>query len=183
MQRHVNSQQSYSGFAPPQVMPMFPGKCQRFHLVDPFTCMVAGMTGSGKTQLVQSLLQRAQNAIHLPPERIVWCYPQWQSAYNELLMALPGIEFVKGILSTLEQDSYFDVNIRNLIIIDDQMMEAGSDNRVVNLFTKGSDHRNLSVIYIVPNLLHQGKGNRHISLNSHCLVLFKKPRYKLNCKY
>ena len=46
----------------------------------------------------------------------------------------------------------------NLIVIDDQMIEAGKDNRIVNLFTKGSHHRNLSVIYIVQNLFqHQLK--------------------------
>ena len=82
-------------------------------------------------------------------------------------MTIPGIEFIKGIPENLKQDSYFDVNIRNLIVIDDQMIEAGSDNRVVNLFTKGWHHRNLIVIYIVQNLFHQGKANRSISLNSH----------------
>ena len=49
----------------------------------------------------------------------------------------------------------------------------------MNLLTKGSHHRNLSVVYIVQNLFHQGKGNRSISLNSHYLVLFKNPRDKL----
>ena len=93
-------------------------------------------------------------------------------------MTIPGIEF-NTVPETLEQDSYFDVNIRHLTVIDDQMIEAGSDNRVVNLFTKGSHHRNLSVIYIVQNLFHQGKGNQSISLNSHYLVLFKNPRVKL----
>ena len=94
-------------------------------------------------------------------------------------MMIPTIEFVKGIPESLENDSYLDVNIRNLIVIHDQMIEAGKDNRIVNLFTKGSHHRNLSVIYIVQNLFHQGKGKRSISLNSHYLVLFKNPRDKL----
>ena len=100
--------------------------------------------------------------IDQPPERIIWCYSQWQPAY-------------------LENDSYLDVNTRNLIVIDDQMIEAGKDNRIVNLFTKGSHNRNLSIIYIVQNLFHQGKGkrSRSISLKSHHLVLFKNPRDKL----
>ena len=93
--------------------------------------------------------------------------------------ALPHIEFVKGIPTALEQDSYFDVNKRNLIVFDDQMIDASKDKRIVNLFTRGSHHRNLSVIYIVQNLFHQGKGSRSISLNSHYLVLFKNPRDKL----
>ena len=85
----------------------------------------------------------------------------------------------KGIPTALEQDAYFSANKRNIIVIDDQMIEAGKDNRIVNLFTKGSHHRNLSVIYIVQNLFHQGEGNRSISLNSHYLMLFKNPRDKL----
>ena len=96
-----------------------------------------------------------------------------------MLVALPHIEFVKRIPTALDQDSYFDVNKRNLIVFDDNMIDASKDKRIVNLFTRGSHHRNLSVIYIVQNLFHQGKGSRSISLNSHYLVLFKYPRDRL----
>ena len=58
LQRHMNSKHSDSNFAP--VIPMYQEKCQRFQLVHPFTCMVAGMTGSAKTVWVQSPLQQAQ---------------------------------------------------------------------------------------------------------------------------
>ena len=68
---------------------------------------------------------------------------------------------------------------RNLIVSDDQMIYASEDKRIVNLFTRGCHHRNLSVIYIEQNLFHQGKDSRRISLNSHYLVLFKNPREKL----
>ena len=141
--------------------------------------MIAGMTGSGKTAWARFLLQQASATIYPPLERIVWCYSQWQPAYTEMLVAMPHIEFVKGIPTVLEQDSYFDMNKRNLIVFDDQMIDASKDKRIVNLFTRGSHHRNLSVIYIVQNLFHQGKGSGSISLNSHYLVLFKNPRDKL----
>ena len=95
LQRHMNSKHSDSSFAP--VIPMSQEKCQRFQLVHPFTCMVAGMTGSGKTVWVQALFQQAQAVIDQPPERIIWCYSQWQPAYTQLLMMIPTIEFVKGI--------------------------------------------------------------------------------------
>ena len=62
------------------------------------------------------------------------------------LVAMPHIEF-KGIPTALEQDSYFDVNKWNLIVFDDQMIDASKDKRIVNLFTRGSHDRNLSVIY------------------------------------
>ena len=96
-----------------------------------------------------------------------------------MLLAMPHIEVVKGIPTALERDSYFDVNKRNLIVFDDQMINASKDKWIVNLFTRDSHHRNLSVIYIVQNLFHQGKGSRSINMNSHYLVLFMNPRDKL----
>ena len=120
------------------------------------------------------MLQQASEVISPPSERIAWCYSQWQSAYMQMLVTVPQIEFVKGIPPALEHESYLDVKKRNLIVLDDQMTDAGKDKRVVNLFTRGSHHRILSVIYIVQNLCHQEKGSRSISLNSHYLVLFQK---------
>jgi len=67
----------------------------RFQFEHPFTCMVAGMTGSGKTVWVQLLLTQAYRMINLPPERIVWCYLQWQPAYMDMLVTIqedPTIE-------------------------------------------------------------------------------------------
>ena len=72
----------------------------------------------------------------------------------------------------LGHDTFFDINKRNLMVIDDQMDNAAGDKRIVNLFTRGSQHRNLSIIYILQNLFHQGKGSRGISLNSHRLGSF-----------
>ena len=177
MQRHMNRKHSNSDFSP--FIPMSQEKCQGFQFKHPFTCMVAGMTGSGKTVWVQLLLTQAYRMINLPPEKIVWCYSQWQPAYMEMLVTIPNIEFVKGIPTALEQDAYFSVHKRNLIVFDDQMIDAGKDQSIVNLFTRGSHHRNPSVIYIVQNVFHRGKGSRSISLNSHYLVLFKNPRDKL----
>ena len=56
------------------------------------------------------------------------------------------------------------------------MAQSGKDKRIADLFTKESHHRNLSVIYIVQNIFHQGKEMRNISLNAHCIVLFKSPK-------
>ena len=64
-----------------------------------------------------------------------------------------------------------------LLVIKD--LAVNYSNIFKTYVTRGSHHRNLSVIYIVQNLFHQGKGSRSISLNSHYLVFFKNPRDKL----
>ena len=58
-----------------------------------------------------------------------------------MLVTIPNIEFVKGIPTALEQDACFSVNKRNLIVFDDQMIDAGKDQRIVNKLTRGSHHR------------------------------------------
>lgn len=75
----------------------------------------------------------------------------------------------------------FDGTKPNLVVVDDMMRET--DSNVVDLFTKGSHHRNLSVFFITQNLFHQGKGQRDISLNAHYIVLFKNPRDRAQIKH
>jgi hypothetical protein len=100
------------------------------------------------------------------PDRIFWCYGEYQPLYE----TIRGAEFRAGLpnLDTLGPEQ------RNLIIIDDLPDET--DQRVASLFTKKSPHRNISVMYIVHNLFHEGKYHRTISLNAHYMVLFKNPR-------
>ena len=83
MKRHINNRHSNPGhFTPFNAMHYSAERCQQFQFEHPFTCMVAGMTGSGKTVWVQLLLTQAYRMINLPLEKIVWCYSQWQPAYN-----------------------------------------------------------------------------------------------------
>ena len=49
--------------------------------------------------------------------------------------------------------------------IDDLMTEAKCDQRIADLFTKGSHHRNISIVYLTQNVFPQGKACRDIALN------------------
>jgi len=114
--------------------------------------------------------------INSTPDYIVWCYGHFQPLYLEIQKLALNVKFMEGIPDDV--DEQFDPQRNNLIIIDDLMNEAGDDVKVSNLFTKGSHHRNLSVVYISQNLFHQGKQNRTMSLNCHYFVLFKNARDK-----
>ena len=56
------------------------------------------------------------------------------------------------------------------------MAECANDKRLTMLFTKGSHHLNLSVIFITQNLFYKGSQIRDVSLNSQYLILFKNRR-------
>jgi GTPase SAR1 family protein len=135
------------------------------NFLHPFTCMVSGPTGCGKSTFVAKLIERRHDKIYPPPDKIVWCYSEWQPLYNTLLH---GVEFHQGLPQNLNPEE------KTLVILDDLMTDINGD--VSELFTKGSHHRNISIIHIVQNLFHQGKEHRTISLNCNYMVIFKNPR-------
>jgi GTPase SAR1 family protein len=130
----------------------------------PFTCMVAGPTGSGKSVFTFKLISEAFDQITPPPEKIIYCYGEYQPVFNEY----PQVTFREGLPNLNE----FDGKHRTLLILDDLMTESGND--VSNIFTKLSHHRNISVIFLTQNLFY--KTQRTMSLNTQYLVLFKNPR-------
>lgn len=107
--------------------------------------------------------------INPPPQNIIWYYGEWQQTYTDL-QAIAPVKFIEG----LPKEEDVIPSICNLVVIDDLLAET--DARVTKLFTKGSHHKNTSVIYITQNMFDKNKENRTISLNAHYMVLFKSPR-------
>ena len=139
----------------------------------PFSMMVTGPSGSGKTKWTRKLL--LTSLIHPPPKRILWCFKQCQPLYEDLQKRIPWIEFVHGIPDYLNSPQFINPGKQNLIIFDDLMTEAKCDQRIADLFTIGSHHRNISIVYLTQNVFPQGKACRDIALNMQYLVLFNNP--------
>ena len=147
----------------------------RFH--HPSTMIISGPTGCGKTQFVCRLLENNMliDENGKAPNRIVWLYGAWQPLFEQLEAKYGDlIEFREGF--DKEVIGSFDASVRNLVIIDDLMQQAKNDGIIANLFTKGSHHSNLTVMYLMQNLFEQGKYSVKVSRNSHYIVLFKNPR-------
>ena len=143
-----------------------------FHFKHPTTIQVSGPTRCGNTRLVRRIL--AEQLIQTFATRIIWVYNEWQPDYDMIRQRYPGIEFEKGW-----RDEIFDSlspEQRNILVLDDQMEVASSSKSVADLFTRGSHHRSLTVIYLVQNVYNQGKSQRTISLNSHYSVVFRNGR-------
>jgi len=64
-----------------------------------------------------------------------------------------------------------------LVILDDLLNDAYS-KQVCDMCTRGSHHRNISVILFTQNLFHQGRFCRDISLNAHYIGALKTPEIR-----
>ena len=97
---------------------------------------------------------------------IICCYDEYQKVFDTYY----NDEFHDGLPDLND----FDGKCRLMLVLDDLM--TSTDDRVVDLFTKISHHRSLSVVYLTQNIFYNNKLSRTLSLNSHYLVLFKNAR-------
>ena len=125
-----------------------------------FARVVSGPTGSGQSEFIAKLIENISEMMTPVPKKIVWCYGEWQKRFEKIR----DVEFIEG----LARKDTFDEREKGLVITDYLINETS--RCMTDLFTKGSHHRNISVIYIAQNLFNKGKEHRTISLNSHYIV-------------
>ena len=139
----------------------------------PCSIIVAGPSQWGKTTFVRSLLQHSSWVFDRPPVSTVYCYGEPQACFET--MQQQGVQFHHGVPEDIR--SLFPPARRpGLLILDDLMRDCGQDQRVLDLFTRGSHHNDVTCIYLTQNLFPAGKYARTISLNSHYVIVFKNPR-------
>lgn len=139
-------------------------------LKHPFTMILSGPSGCGKTTFVCNLLKNLK-VINRKINKIIWCNSE-VNAIPSQVKNIPNIEFLNNIPENFNNDGDKPM----LVILDDMMSDVNSSKKVCELFTRGSHHRNISVISISQNIFHQGKHCRDISLNAKYIVVFKNPR-------
>ena len=138
----------------------------------PFTAVVSGPTGSGKTKYMKTLIEGASTLTNSPPAQIIYCYGAWQDDFDALEER--GVVMHEGLLAA--ENIPVDKAPR-WIVVDDLMEEVSGNKTMNNMFTKYSHHRNISVFFLVQDLFK--KNNRTLTLNAQYMFLFKNPRDKL----
>ena len=136
----------------------------------PFTCLVSGPTKCGKTTWAIRLVKNANSMISPPPQKIIWCYNEWQPAYIQLPATVHLQEGVPDLVELKETS-----HIPKLLILDDFMQNL-RDDKLTALFTRGAHHWNVSIVHLVQNLFHNSRTAR---VNAHYIVLMRNPCDKL----
>ena len=84
-----------------------------------------------------------------------------------------------------------------MLVLDDLMDEGGREKRLLDLFTKHSHHRNITVLYLCQDLFPLGPYAKAVSCSAHyrsrilgiaqgyelCCVRRFQPRSKVLCRY
>lgn len=150
-------------------------------LQSPCSIIVAAPSKSGKTYLVKQILEKANGIFQKPVSFIYYHYAIWQPMFTTMENEIKHIKFRKGIPN--ESDFEELSGEHTICVIDDLMDQASESMFMQSLFTLGSHHMNLTVIYIVQNLYQKGKMSKSIRLNSDYYILFENRRdnSQINC--
>lgn len=147
----------------------------------PASVIVAGPSGSGKSELVENLLKE-NTLFDPPPKKVVYCYDRWQPRFNRMKRQ-SHVRFFQGLPPEGALVKWFTPDDRGILVLDDLMEESGNDKRVLDLFTKDSHHRGITALYLTQDLFTPGKFAKTINRNAHYVICFKSPRDKTGIRH
>ena len=162
--------------------------------IHPFSCLVAGPSGSGKSSFVYELLTHEGTHINISFD-FIRIYLGTEAKENELLSNLkelypsrvelivfrdqyPTKEDAKTRFP-LDLESYIRTEKRGeqgIVIFDDLMTEMAENSVLVDMFTKHRSHLKVSCINITQNIFFKGKSEQvSVYRNATYLVVFYSP--------
>ena len=157
-------------------------KIYDLRIVWPYSLLLCGPTGCGKTTWIVELLIHHEELCTHTPKKLIWIYQVEQSDLFETIRDIwfpYQCDFVDGfpedLLTCLVQTS----DCGSLCIFDDVMNEVSSNSMVSKLFTCGRSHLGCSLVLILQNIFPKGTQSRTISIYAQYQVLFRTPRDSL----
>jgi len=109
-------------------------------LYHPFTAIVPGPTGCGKTAWVLRLIDNIREMMEPVSRRIWYYYGEYQHAFYNYA----SVHVEEGLPHL--SDEVFDGSEPSMIAVGDHMSDI--NQVVVDIFTKISHHRNFSVLHL-----------------------------------
>ncbi|KAF8368893.1 hypothetical protein PRIPAC_86722 [Pristionchus pacificus] len=146
-------------------------ECGRFKLHVPFTMLVCGGTGTGKTEWLCKLIDNANGLFDKPLKKVIWCYGISTRRHAQLALdnrfilneGLPDTTLIDEVVA-MEGDGC-------LLVLDDLAAELKKAPELfANLYSRISHHRCISVVSILQNLFSVPRTAR---LNSSYLCILK----------
>ena len=150
-----------------------------FRFKTPSSILVGGPSGRRKTCFTESLLlDHLEELFVNPPSTVHFCCGAWQDGFQT--MKEEGVQFHEGVPTTFHLQKWFPKG--DLLVLDDLITKGGQDKDLLDLFTKHSHHKNITVLYLCQDMFPPEKYAKSISRNAHYVIAFKNPSDQLGIR-
>jgi hypothetical protein len=147
----------------------------------PFTAMVCGATGSGKTTLIRNLIYYKDILFSSKPAKVIIFYTEYQKIYEEILKSGLVDELVELDEKMINLEKYKEKILPNkekggtLCVFDDCMELIDTTNS--KMFTRISHHYNCNTIFITHAVfMSKNEAYKMMSKNVKYFFMMKNPR-------
>ena len=130
---------------------------------------ICGASQSRNPFFLHSMLRNLQYLFSLIPSKIIYSYGVYQKEFAKLSKTVLNIQFVEGFPNDLYMT---DAHNSSMVVFGRFMSQCSNDQRVVDLFTRGSHHHAITVLFLTQNLFPPGKLLRTLSLNADYMLIF-----------
>jgi len=142
----------------------------------PFRLTIAGNSGCGKTNFIESFLNNIDKIVSRKFDNIIYAYGQYQRRFERMASHNKSIVWLEGFPHDKIENYINTAGSHTLIVCDDLMDVVNKDARFTAFYIKRSHHLNVSIILTVQNLFMNGM--RTVNLNTTAYILFKTVRDK-----
>ena len=146
----------------------------------PFSLLIAGVSGSGKTVLTKKILEQAKLLYDKSPGPIYYFYKIWSPAFQELKDLGIVEEFIQGNCSLEWLEENIQSNTNSTVVLDDLVGELTQNS--AEIFTVGRNNVKCNIIFMSQVVFSKNRYLREISLNSTYLLIMRNLRDSLSIR-
>lgn len=138
-------------------------------LIHPTRILIAGPSECGKSEWLFKLIKYRNDLFTTEFDQLFYCVPEisqgpnLQIFYSRLKHEFPAVHLIFGLP---DLQVLYNTLLPKLVVIDDQISKIASSPDMNDLFTRGSHHHSVSVIYTSQNYFEPTKFGKNLSRNS-----------------
>lgn len=92
--------------------------------------MISGATMSRKKKFIHRILRSAKGAFEIPPQKLIYCYNQYQPLFDNMEQTIPNLLLYQGLPSRDQIEEWTEAVKHKVLILEDLMTQVAKSTQI-----------------------------------------------------